>query len=131
MHVDALAARLFDQAEHLHVLFERQGNVEVIDAFLADNLAAFGQRAEERQPAVADMVAGGAVVEEPDDLEAELAVLEQLVGHEPAQVARAGNQHALEADTRPPAALERLAHELARGVGEDDVDGEEEEPDRP
>ena len=47
------------------------------------------------------------------------------------EVAGAGNQHALEADARAPAALERLAHELARRVGEDDVDDEEEQPDRP
>ena len=85
MHVDALAARRFDEAEHLHVLFERQRDVEVIDAFLADDLAAFGQRAEQRQPAVADVIARGAIVEEADDLEPELAVLEQLVGHEPAR----------------------------------------------
>ncbi len=97
----------------------------------ADDLAAFGQRAEQRQPAVADVVAGGAVVEEADDLEAELAVLEHLVGDQPAEIAGAGNQHALEADARAPAALERLAHELARGVGEDDVDGQEQQPDEP
>ena len=60
------------------------------------------------------MIAGGPVVEEPDDLEAELAVLEDLVGDELAEVAGAGDQHALQADARLPAALERLAHELAR-----------------
>ena len=76
------------------------------------------ERAEQRQAAVADVIAAGAVVEEADDLEAELAVLEHLVGDHAAEVAGAGNQDALEADARLPAALERLAHELARRVGE-------------
>ena len=104
------------------MLFERQRDVDVIDALLADDLAAVGQRAEQRQPAIADVIAGGAVVEEPDDLEPELAMLEHLVGDQPAEVAGAGNQHALQADAGPPSPLERLAHELARRVGEDDVD---------
>ena len=131
MDVDAFAAGLFDEAEHLHVLFERQRDIQMIDAFLPDDLAALGERAEQRQPAVPDVVARRAIVEEADDLEAELAMLEQLVRDEPAEVARAGDQHALEPDTRAPSALERLADELARRVGEDDVDGEEQQPDRP
>ena len=71
-----------------------------------------------------------AVVEEADDLEAELAVLEDLVGDDPPEVAGAGDQHPLEADARAPAALERFADELARGVGEGDVQDEEEQPDK-
>ena len=97
----------------------------MVDAFLADDLAAFGERAEQRQPAVADVVAGGAIVEEADDLEAELAMFEQLVGDEPSEVAGPGDQHALQPDASAPSPLERLAHELARRVGEDDVDGQE------
>ena len=85
---------------------------------LPDDLVGFRQRAEQREAAVADVIAGGAVVEEADDLEAELAVLEDLVGDQPAEVAGAGDQHALEADAGAPAPLERLAHELARRVGE-------------
>ena len=88
------------------------------------------ERAEQRQAAIADVIAAGAIVEEADDLEAELAVLEDLVGDQPPEVAGAGNQHALEADARPPAALERFAHELARGVREDDVEDQEQRPDR-
>ena len=66
-----------------------------------------GERAEQRQAAVADVIAAGAVVDEADDLEAELAVLEHLVGDHPAEIAGAGDQHALEADAGAPAALER------------------------
>ncbi len=94
VNVDALAIRLLDQREHLDVLFERQGDVDVIDAFLADDSRR--HRPACRAAAGRDSRCGrrGAVVEEADDLEAELAMLEQLVGHEPAEVARAGNQHA-------------------------------------
>ena len=56
---------------------------------------------------------------------------QELVGDQPAEVARAGDEHALEADAGTPAPLERFAHELTRRVREDDVDDEEEQPDRP
>ena len=100
VHVDAFAVGLFDQAEHLDVLFERERDIEMIDALLPDDLAAFGERAEQRQAAVADVVACGSIVEEADDLEPELAVLEQLVRDEPAEVAGTRDQHALEPDAR-------------------------------
>ena len=47
----------------------------------------------------------------------------------PAEVAGAGNEDALQADAGAPAALEQLAHRFARGVGEDDVEDEEQRPD--
>ena len=72
------------------------------------------ERAEQRQAAIADVIAAGAIVEEADDLEPELAMLEHLVGHHAPEIARAGNQHALQADAGPPAPLQRLAHDLAR-----------------
>ena len=72
------------------------------------------QRAEQRQAAIADVIAAGPIVDEADQLEAELAVLEDLVGDHPSEIAGAGDQHALEADAGPPAPLERFAHELAR-----------------
>ena len=96
------------------MLFERQRDVDVIDLLAADDLVGVPERAEQRQPPVADVVAGGAIVEEADDLEPELAMLENLVGDQPPEVAGAGNQHALEADAGPPSPLERFAHELAR-----------------
>ena len=64
------------------------------------------------------MIAAGAIVDEADDLEAELAVLEDLVGDDASEIAGAGDQHALQADAGAPAPLERLAHQLARRVGE-------------
>jgi hypothetical protein len=60
--------------------------------------SASASRAEQRQPAVADVVAAGAVVEEAHDLEAELAVLEQLVGHHAPELAGAGDEHPLQPD---------------------------------
>ena len=54
-----------DQAEHLHVLFERQRDVEVIDALAAQDLVGVAERAEQRQAAVADVIAG-AIVDEAD-----------------------------------------------------------------
>ena len=118
LDVDDLAVGALDERQHLHVLFERQRDVELIDALALQDLAGLGERAEQRQAAIAEMIAAGAVVDEADDLVAELAVLEHLVGDQPPELARAGDQHPLEADAGAPAALERLAHQLARGVGE-------------
>ena len=83
--------------------------------FAAGDLAGLVERAEQRQAAVAEVIAAGAVVHEADDLIAELAVLEDLVGDQPAELAGAGDQDPLEADAGTPPALERLAHQLARG----------------
>ena len=86
-------------------------------------------RAEQRQAAVAEVIAGRAVVDEADDLIAELAVLEDLVGDQAAELAGAGDQNPLQADAGAPAALEHLAHELARREGQRDVQDEEDRPD--
>ena len=75
------------------------------------------------------MIAGRAVVHEPDDLIAELAVLEDLVRDEAAQLAGSGDQNPLQPDAGAPAALEHLAHELARRVGGRGVQDEEDAPD--
>ena len=119
MQVHAFAVGDLDQAEHLDVLFERQRDVEVIDALAADDLVGIAERAEQRQAAVADVIADRAIVDEAEQLEAELAVIEHLVRDHPPEVAGAGNQHPLQADAGLPAPLERFADELARQVGED------------
>ncbi len=75
------------------------------------------------------MIAGRAIVDEADDLVAELAVLEDLVGDQPPELARAGDENALQADAGAPAALEHLAHQLARRERQDDVEDEEDRPD--
>ena len=121
---------LSTSADHLHVLVERQGDVELIDPIALQDVAGLGQRAEQRQAAIADVVAAGLVVDEADHLVAELVVLEQLVDDHPAQLAGAGDEDALEADALAPAPLQRFADQLARGVGERDVDDEEEAPDQ-
>ena len=92
------------------MLLERQRDVEVIDALALRDLADLGQRAEQRQPAVADVIAAGAIVDEADDLVAELAMLQDAVGNHAAEVAGARDEDPLEPDTGAPAALEQLAH---------------------
>ncbi len=98
LDLDDLAVGALDQPDHLHVLVERQGDVELIDPIALQDVAGFGQRAEQRQAAIADVVAAGLVVDEADHLVAELVVLEQLVDDHPAELAGAGDEDALEAD---------------------------------
>ena len=62
--VDAFAVGGLDEAEHLDVLFERQRDVEVIDLLAPDDFVRLAERAEQRQAAIADVVAAGAIVEE-------------------------------------------------------------------
>src|SRR5262245_53256639 len=75
------------------------------------------------------MVAERFVVDEADELISEFPVLEDLVRDETPEFARPGNQNPLEADAGAPAPLERFANELARRVGEPDVQDEEDQPD--
>ena len=126
--LNRLAVGRLDDAEHFDVLFERERDVDVIDGFLADDLVRLSQRAEERQAAIPDVIAIGAVVQKPDDLEAQLAVFQDLVGDQLSQVAGTGNEHALEADACLPSPLERFPHELARGVRKHDVEQQVQRP---
>ena len=100
LDLDDLAVGALDERHHLHVLVERQRDVELIDALALQDVAGLGERAEQRQAAIAEVIAAGLVVDEADHLVAELAVLEQLVDDHAAQLAGAGDQHALEADAR-------------------------------
>ena len=109
-----LAAGALDELDHLEVLLGRERDVEVVDRLALRDVRRFVDRAEQRQAAVAEVIARRAVVHEADDLVAELAVLEDLVGDEAAELAGAGDQDPLEADAGAPAALEHLAHQLAR-----------------
>ena len=107
---DDLAIRVLDQVEHLHVLVERQGDVQLIDPFALEDVRSLGERAEQRQAAIADVIALGAVVDEADDPIAEVAVFEHLVHDGAPELARARDQHPLEADALAPAPLQRLPH---------------------
>ena len=129
LHVDHFAARALDEVEHLHVLVERQRHVQVIDVLLPDDFGRIGQRAEQRQAAIAEVIAARAIVDKSDHLIAELAVLENLLGDDAAEVAGAGNQDALQADAGFPAPLEHFADELARAERQRDVDDQEQGPD--
>ena len=83
---------------------------------------------EQRQTAIAEVIAGRAIVHEPDDLIAELAVLDDLVRDQTTQLAGSGDQNPLQPDAGAPAALEHIAHELARSVGGRGVQDEEDAP---
>ena len=71
------------------MLLGRQRDVEMIDRFALRDLGGLVDRAEQRQAAVAEVIAGRPVVDEADDLIAELAVLEDLVGDQASELARA------------------------------------------
>ena len=129
LHVDALPARRFDQLEHLHVLFGRQRDVKVIDSLARRDLGRLADRAEQRQSAVAEMIARRPVVDEADDLIPELAMLQNLVGDQTPELAGARDENALEADAGAPASLQNFSDELARGIGERHVEDEEDRPD--
>ena len=75
------------------------------------------------------MIAAGAIVDEADHLITKLAVLKNFLGHDAAEVARAGNQDALQPETGFPAPFEQLADELARAECERDVDDQKQRPD--
>ena len=115
LDVDHLAADHLQQLQHLHVLFGGQRDVEMVDMLANGDLAGFVERAENRQAAVPQIIAARTIVHEPDHVIAELAVLEDAIGDQPSELARAGNQNPLEADAGAPPPLERLAHQLARG----------------
>ena len=90
-----------------------QRDIQVIDVLLPDDFWRIGKRAEQRQAAIPQMIAARAIVDKTDHLIAELAVLEDLLGDDTAEVARAGNQDAFQSDAGFPAPLEHLANELA------------------
>ncbi len=100
----------------------------MIDLLAANDLVGFRQRAQERKAAITDVIACRPVVHEADHLEAELPVLQDLVGNHASEVPGAGNQHALQADAGLPAALECLADDLAREIGQRHVDEDEQAP---
>ena len=77
------------------------------------DVADFRQGAEQRKSAVADVITARPVVEKPNHLVAEFAVLQDSVGDEAAKVSCAGDQDTLESDSGAPAAFQRLAYDLA------------------
>ena len=114
-----------EQLQHAQVLLGRQRDIQVVDSLAHGDLARLVERPEQRQPAVTEQIAPGAVVDESDDVVAELAVFENLVGHQSPEFPRAGDQDALQPDARSPAALQQLAYDLSRREREHHVDYEE------
>ena len=129
LDVDALAIRDLHEVEELGVLFERQRDVQVIDALAMRDLGHLRERAQQRQAAIPDVIAVGSIVHEADDLISELAVLQHAIGDHAAEVAHAGDQNAFQPDAGSPAPLEQFAHEFAQRVREHDGQDEEERPD--
>src|SRR5687767_12734465 len=101
----------------------------MIDIFRADDVRRIRQRPEQRQAAIAEVIAAGAIVDKSDHLIPELAVLQNLLRDDAAEVACAGNQNALQAEAGFPPALEDLAHELARAKRQRDIKNQEHRPD--
>ncbi len=95
------------------MLFGWKRNVQMIDRLARRNIRGFVNRAEQRETAIPQMVAGGLVIDEPDDLIPEFAMLENLVRNQPPKFTRPGNQHTLEADSGAPATFEHFPHHLA------------------
>ena len=100
----------------------------MIDRLARRNLGGVVDRAEQREAAIAEMIAGRAIVDEADDLVPELTAFENSVGDEASQLARSGDENPLEADAGAPAPLEDFAHDLARREGERDVQDQEDRP---
>ena len=108
LHVDALSARRLDEIQQLHVLLERQRDVQVVDALTPHDLGGFLEAAEQRQAAIAEMIAASPVVDETDNLVAQLAMFEHLVSHHATELACAGDQDSPKADPCNPSPLAAL-----------------------
>ncbi len=107
----------------------RARSAKVIHALAPDDVVRFGEHAEQGDAAIADVIPAGAVVEEAHHLEAELAMLEDLVGDDASEVAGARDQNTLQPDPGAPPPLEGLSHQLARRVRQADIDDQEDHPD--
>ncbi len=125
--VDALAAGELDDAEHLHVLVERQGDVDFVDAVAQADVGGLGHAAEQRQAAIADArrSADGRSSTNPTSLKPSSLCSRIRSATMRPEIAGADDEHALEADAGAPAAAQQIAHELARAEGEQDVEREE------
>src|SRR5688572_21064471 len=100
----------------------------MIDALALRDIADLGQRPEQWQSTIADVIAPGAVVHEPHDLVAELPVLQDAVGHHASEITGSGDENPLQTNPGAPAALEQLANRLPRQVCEHHVQSQEEPP---
>ena len=130
LDVDELAAGDLHQVEQLGVLLERQRDIQVIDPFALCDLDDLGERAEQRQSAVADVIAAGAIVDEADHLIAR-ARGAAACGRRPC--GRDRPAPAMRMRFRPIPARQRrsssFAHGFARRVGEHPRQREEQAPD--
>ena len=110
------------------MLLERECHVEVVHSLAPHDVRRLLQATEQRKAAIPQVITASAIVEEPDDLVAELAVLEDFIGHHPSKLPGAGNQNSTKSDARNPAALERFAHQFARQIRENNVENKKDRP---
>src|SRR6187431_2890886 len=95
------------------MLLEGEGDVQVVHALPLDDVGDLGQRPEERQPSVPDVVAPSPVVHESDHLISQLTVLQDAVRYQAAQIAGAGDEDAFKPDPCTPTTFEELSHGFA------------------
>ncbi len=130
VHVEALAAGEFHDAEHLEVFVERQRDVDVVDALAAADVRRIGDGAEHRQAAIADGVGrrrGSST--KPMSLKPSSPWSRMRSATMRPRSPDADDQHVLQADAGPPAPAQQIAHDLARRVSERDGEAQEEQPD--
>ena len=81
------------------MLLRWQRHVEVVHGLTNRDLRRLVDRAEQRQPAITKVIAGGFVIDEADDLIPQLAMFQNLVGDEPSELSRPRDQNSLEAES--------------------------------
>ena len=128
LHVDALTTRRLDEIQQLHVLLERERDVHVVNALTPHDFGGFLEAAKQRQASITEMIAASPVVDETDNLVAQLAMFEHLVSHHPTELACPGDQDPPKADPCNPSPLQCFPHQLARQIAERDVEDEEDAP---
>ena len=121
MHVDALAAGELDDAEHLHVLVERQRDVDLVDAARARRprrsgrscraAAGRGSRSRRSSPARSST--------KPTSLKPSSLCSRMRSATIRPRSPTPTISTRLQADAGAPAAAQQVAHDLARGVGEE------------
>ena len=91
-----------------------QRDVKLIDALASGHLAYLGERAKQREAAVAQTIAVRAIVHEAHHLIAELAMVQDAFGDHASHVTGPGDQNSLQPEAFAPATLQQLAHAFAR-----------------
>jgi hypothetical protein len=126
--ISTLSRLQVEELEDLLVRLERQGEEHLIDTLRREHVFRLSRGAEHRHAADHRPLLAGIVVEEADDLEAHLAVGEDLGRDLAAEQPRAHHQDALQVVPGAPHAAQHRARTHAGGGDQDEIDeGEEAE----